>query len=160
MRRTAALVAAAGLFLLVGCGRQGVAPPGAYLTLNVSAHEVVVKTVVDGRTDDFLSGGEEGDLVASEPLNKALHEGENEIVFTLKKRENISGALEPSFNATLELAGGEEIVDTSAANERVIFSRDLHEEEAARLDSGEEVTITEVFTLSREKLTAMAAKGS
>ena len=157
MKRTIAITAAMTAAFLAGCSGS-VAPSGAFLTLNVSAREITVKTSVNGKANDFLSGGASGDLVASAPLNNALHEGENEIVFILKKSESVSGAFEPSFNAALELAGGGEIVDTTAPNARVIFTRDLHEEEAASLDADEEVTISEKFELSREKLKAMAKK--
>ena len=44
-----------------------------------------------------------------------------------------------------------------APGERIIFDRQMSEEEAASVAAGETLTITERFTVEKEKLAAMKA---
>ncbi|PQA87806.1 hypothetical protein [Hyphococcus luteus] len=156
MKLIRALLGTGAALMLSACG--GPVPSDMFLTLSVSTRDVAVKTAINGKPSDFLSGGEEGSMTASAPLNNTVKEGENEATFLLSGRDHgDDGVIDAAFLATLEIAVKGEIVDTLEPGERMIFSRELTEEEAAALAGGESVTITERFTVSRAALEEMKA---
>ena len=143
----------AAALALLGCG--GPVPSGVYLTMSVSTFGVAVETLVNGKSNEFLSS-ENGWMSGGGPINTLVHEGENEASFILKAVETEEDqSVEYNFLATLEIAVKGEMVDTLAPGERVIFSRELNEEETAAIDAGETVTITERFTVEKAKLEAV-----
>lgn len=152
---------AAGLLLcLMSCG-AGPVPSDMYLTLNVSTRDVVVETSINGKANEFLSGGAGGAMTSSAPLNNIVNEGDNTATFVLSAADYAEDrALEPGFLATLEIAVTGEIVDTLAPGERTMFSRELSEEEAASLIAGETLTLTESFTVDPAALQAIKDGGA
>ena len=141
--------------LLAGCG--GPVPSGMFLTMSVSTREVAVVTTVNGKPNDFLSG-DSGSMSASIPLNKLVHEGENDISFLLTPvGDDVS---DPGFFASLEISLKGEMVDTLAPGERTLFTRELTEAETASLAAGDSVTITERFTVDKAKLAAIKSGGA
>ena len=144
----------AAFLALFGCG--GPVPADMFLTMTASGEGVKVEGSVNGKPNEFLSGGEGGALVTSMPLNKFVHEGENEVSFVLTRSSDDAEFI-PSFRAVLEISIKGEIVDSMAPGERIIFDRQMSEEEAASVAAGETLTITERFTVEKEKLAAMKA---
>lgn len=140
---------------LFGCG--GPVPSDMFLTMSVSTRDVAVVTSINGKADDFLSG-DSGSMSGSRPINKLVSEGENEATFVLNAIDGDD--LDPALLATLEISVKGEIVDTLAPGERTIFSRELTEEEAAAIRTGETVTITERFTVDKAALQAIKAGGN
>lgn len=138
---------------LFGCG--GPAPSDVFLTLSVSTRDVAVETSINGKAYEFLSGGAEGQMTSSAPINKLAREGENTATFVLTLSEYGEGEPAPALLATLEVAIRGETVDTLEPGERTMFSRELTEEEEAKLIAGETVTINETFTVDPAKLQAM-----
>lgn len=160
MRKVSAILAALASFGLAACGGS-VVPPDMFLTLSVSTRDVAVETRINDALEEFVSGAS-GGLVSSAPINRRVREGENAVSFALSAIETPAGQTpDPALLATLEIVVKGEIVDTAAPGERTIFSRELSQEEAARLAAGESIVLTETFTLAREKLLAIraAAKG-
>ena len=145
--------ALAALFV-AACGGGGVAPDGVYLTLSVSTGDVAVETAINGKPSEFFSG-KSGNMASGGPINAQVKEGENEITFAVSRAEDVGEEFEPWILASLEVMLAGEVVDTLAPGDRVIFSRELSEDEAAKLEGGETVVIAEKFTISRERLEAM-----
>ncbi len=143
-------------FAVAACGSAGVAPDGVYLSLSVSTGDVAVETTINGRPSEFFSG-KSGTMAAGGPINAQVKEGENEINFAVSRAEDVGDEFEPWMLASLEVSLTGDVVDTMTPGDRVIFSRELTEGEAASLEAGESVVITEQFTISRERLEAMKA---
>ncbi|WDI33223.1 hypothetical protein PUV54_08440 [Hyphococcus flavus] len=149
----------AAALALLGCG--GPVPADMFLTLSVSTYGVSVETAINGKADTFLSGGENGSMTGSRPINRLVGEGENEVTFLLKPLAADEGEiLGPAFLATLEISIKGETVDTQAPGERVIFSRELSEAQRAAISAGEAVTITENFTVEKAELQAIKDSAS
>jgi hypothetical protein len=146
---------ALGALALFGCG--GPVPDGVFLTMTASGEGVKVEGSINGKPNEFLSGGEGGSLVTSMPLNRFVHEGENEVSFVLSRATD-DEEFTPSFRAVLEVSIKGEIVDSQAPGERVIIDRQMTDEEAANVAAGETVTITEGFTVDKAKLSELAGK--
>lgn len=139
---------------LFGCG--GPVPSDIFLTLSVSTVDAAVVTSINGKENEFLSGGTNGSMTATGPLNTLVREGENSATFVLTAASpDPDRAPEPRFLATLEISMKGEIIDTLEPGERTMFSRELTEEETASLVAGETVTITETFTVDPAKLQSM-----
>ena len=137
---------------LFGCG--GPVPADMFLTMSVSTQDVAVTTSINGKEDEFLSG-DSGSMSGSRPINKLVREGENEAVFVVTPVADAGDDAAPAFLATLEIAIKGEIVDTLKPGERTMFSRVLSAEESAAIAAGENVTITEHFTVDTAALKAM-----
>jgi len=148
------LIVLAAAFALFGC--SGPVPSDMFLTITVSGEGTIVQGSVNGEANEFLSGGEGGALVTSMPLNKYLHEGENEVSFLISRSDDDEDFV-PSFRAVLQINIKGEIIDTMAEAERTIFDREMTEEEAAAVAAGETLTITETFVVNKAKLEAIAA---
>lgn len=143
---------------LLGCG--GPVPSDVFLTLSVSTLDAAVETSINGKANEFLSGGISGSMTSSGPLNRLVREGENSATFVLTAASPDSDrAPEPQFLATLEIAMKGEMVDTLSPGERTMFSRELTEDETAALIAGETVTITETFTVDPARLQAIKDGG-
>lgn len=141
---------------VAACGDSGVAPKGVYLTLSISTGDVAVETAINGKPSEFFSG-KSGNMASGGPINAQVKEGENEIAFALSRAEDVGDEFEPWLLASLEVALTGDVIDTMTPGERVIFSRELTEDESSLLETGSPVVITEKFTISRERLEAMKA---
>lgn len=130
-----------------------------FVTLSVSARGVAVETRINGVLETFVSGGTHGDLAASAPINAYLEPRGNTVEFALVPSETRSSS-NPEFRAILELRGKGEIVDTSSAGGRPIFTRELSAAEAAALASGRAVSITADITLEPASPRTAAAGGT
>ncbi len=139
---------AAATLLLAGCGSP--VPADMFLTMSVSTRDAAVETSINGKPNDFLSGGASGSMGSSMPLNKFVHEGENELTFVLSPLAGDDIA--PAFLATLEISLKGEIVDTLEPGERTMFTRELTEAETAALVAGETITLTQNFMVEKAAL--------
>lgn len=156
MRAFPAIAAALASFSLAACGGS-VVPTDMFLTLSVSTRDVAVETRINDALEEFVSGAS-GGLVSSAPINRRVREGENAVSFALSPVETPAGQTpDPALLATLEIVVRGETVDTAAPGARTIFSRELSQEEAARLIAGESIVLTETFTLERARLEAIKA---
>ncbi len=136
---------------------MSLASPDIFVTLSVASRGVAVETRINGVHETFVSGGEEGDLAASAPINPYLDRGTNTVEFALSPVSRASGEPNPpEFRASLELHRRGDIVDTGSAGERPIFVRELSAAESASLAAGRAVTITETFSLDPARLHAAA----
>ncbi|MCC5886948.1 MAG: hypothetical protein JJT88_11000 [Gammaproteobacteria bacterium] len=152
MKSLKSIWAAAAVFI-AGCG--GPVPSDMFLTMSVSTLDTAVETILNGKANDSLSS-QSVSMTASLPLNRLVHEGENEIVFLLSPSPNVNmSRIRPAFLASLEINVKGEIVDTLAPGARTLFSRELTEAETATIAAGETVTITQAFTVDRDALEAI-----
>ena len=142
----------ASVLALAGCG--GPVPDDMYLTMSVSAYDVEVVTLINGKENEFLSG-DSGNMSGSIPLNKFVKAGENTASFMLTPMGEGS---DPEFVASLEINLEGDIVDTREPGENYIFSRALTDEELKTLVFGGAVTITESFTVDPAALNEIKEK--
>lgn len=141
---------------LFGCG--GPVPADMFLTMSVSTQDAAVVTSINGKEDEFLSGAS-GSMSGSRPINRLVREGENEAVFVVTPTADAGDDDEPGLFATLGISLKGEMVDTLEPGDRVIFTRELSEAEAAAIKAGETVTIIERFTVDGEALKSMKKGG-
>ncbi len=81
-----------------------ITPPDTFLTLNVSSYGAAVETRINGVREEFVSGGADGSLASSAPINPLVDDGENTVEFWLSP--SASGTTDPAapeFRATLRL---------------------------------------------------------